>query len=180
MFVTFKNNIKRFNCFSQPRIAVVVLTFGNRRINRKMICAELPRFIRIFNVVVCPVCNNSRFVDTHYAEMGVAVIKRVVFRLKTFRTVARIGISELIVKKIRMIKVKFTLRRLRQILPESPVVVISRCHHIRKTFNNSVKARKHSVPLKLVLTVVAVVACCENKSYIRVTLNGFFHHSLNA
>ena len=52
--------------------------------------------------------------------------------------------------------------------------MVTRRHHIRNAFNYSFQPLKHSVPLKLVLTVVAVVADGQNESAFGMLFQSVF------
>ena len=107
--------------------------------------------------------------------MGVSVIKRVVFGFIALGSVLGISVTELKIKKVRVFKVKLA-RRLGEICNKSAVIVIARRHHIRYTLDYAAQTLKHSVPLKLVLSVVAVVACGENKTAFGVLCESLSEH----
>ena len=175
MLVPLKNKVERFHRFSQPRISVVILPLGDCGINRKMICAQLPLGRRAVYIVIRPVADFLRLVYAHYAKVNIAVIKRIIFCFKAFRSVLRVRIFKLLIKKIRMVKIKFAFG-LRQILLKAAVIVVARRHHIRQGFHNTVKSAEHTVPLQFILTVVAVIACGENEFYVFIPFDCLFEH----
>ena len=107
--------------------------------------------------------------------MCVAVIERIVFAFITLRTVIWISRTELKIKEIGMFKVVFA-RRLWEICYISTVIMVARCHHIRNAFDYAFKPLEHSVPLQLILAVIAVVACSENELAFGVLFQRIFKH----
>ena len=111
--------------------------------------------------------------------MSVAVIKRIILSLKTLRPVERISVFKLLVKKIRMVKIKLAFGRLGEILFKTAVIVIARRHHIRHALDYPLKSAEHSVPLQLILPVVAVIAGGEDKPDVGVFFERKSEHICN-